>query len=149
MINKVQRTSVKALFERDGRVLLVKDPKGVWELPGGRIEHGEAPEEALVRELNEELGWTNVIIKSIIDAWSFSAEANETNYHFVILTYGCSCDEESIKENEEYTEYKWMAPSEIKNINMRDGYKRTINKFLNLTPSAPLLNLFSSNNKLS
>jgi len=127
MINKVQRTSVKALFERGGKVLLVKDPKDVWELPGGRIEHGEEPEETLKRELQEELGWTNVVIKNIVDAWSFSAESNEANYHFLILTYICSCDEEIIKENEEYTEYKWMTPLEIKSINMRDGYKRTIN----------------------
>ena len=128
MINKVQKTSVKALFERDGKILLVKDPKGVWELPGGRIEHGEEPEEALKRELREELGWTNVVVKNIVDAWSFSVEVNDTDYHFIILTYLCSCDEDVIKENEEYTKYKWMTPSEIESINMKDGYKRTINK---------------------
>jgi 8-oxo-dGTP diphosphatase len=50
-----------ALVDRDGRVLLAQRPPGkklagLWEFPGGKIEAGETPEAALVRELNEELG---------------------------------------------------------------------------------------------
>ena len=54
------------LIDRDGRVLLSKRPSGksmagLWEFPGGKVENGEVPEEALIRELKEELG---------IDTWS-------------------------------------------------------------------------------
>ena len=54
------------LIDRDGRVLLSQRPSGksmagLWEFPGGKVENGEVPEEALIRELNEELG---------IDTWS-------------------------------------------------------------------------------
>ncbi len=50
-----------ALVDRDGRVLLAQRPPGkkmagLWEFPGGKIEAGETPEHALVRELHEELG---------------------------------------------------------------------------------------------
>ncbi len=50
-----------ALIDRDGRVLLAQRPEGkamagLWEFPGGKVEEGETPEEALMRELDEELG---------------------------------------------------------------------------------------------
>ena len=130
MVKKTQKTTVKALFEKDKKILLVKDPKGVWEMPGGRIEHGENPEEALKRELQEELGWNNVDIKNIVDSWTFSSEVDDTQYHFIILTYICDSSEEKIKENEEYTEYRWVPVDEIEGLNMRDGYKETIRKFM-------------------
>ena len=50
-----------ALIDADGRVLLAQRPEGkamagLWEFPGGKVEPGETPEAALIRELKEELG---------------------------------------------------------------------------------------------
>ncbi len=57
---------VAAFLVQEGKVLLARRPEGkarggFWEFPGGKVEEGETPEEALVRELNEELGlWVQV-----------------------------------------------------------------------------------------
>lgn len=129
MTKKIQQITVKGLFEKNGNILLVKDVKGIWELPGGRINHGEEPKEALERELNEELGWSKVDIKNIIDAWSFSSRVNDAHYHFIVLIYACASNEEKIKKNDEYVKYQWIPISEVENLNMQKGYKDTLRKF--------------------
>ena len=60
-VTKMVLVSAVALIDRDGRVLLAqrlegKAMAGLWEFPGGKIESGETPEAALIRELHEELG---------------------------------------------------------------------------------------------
>ena len=79
------------LIDRDGHVLLSQRPSGksmagLWEFPGGKVENGEVPEEALIRELNEELG---------IDTWSsclaplsFASHSYE-DFHLLMPVFVC------------------------------------------------------------
>ena len=83
--------SAVALIDPDGRALLAQRPEGksmagLWEFPGGKVEPGETPEAALIRELQEELG---------IDTWAsclapltFASHAYET-FHLLMPLFVC------------------------------------------------------------
>lgn len=80
-----------ALVDADGRILLQQRPTGksmagLWEFPGGKIEPGETPEAALVRELEEELGISTHV--SCLAPAAFASEALGNN-HLLLLLYIC------------------------------------------------------------
>ena len=62
--------SIKGVLVEAGRVVLLENERDEWELPGGRLEPGEAPETCLVREFAEELGAV-VEVAHIIDCWLY------------------------------------------------------------------------------
>jgi 8-oxo-dGTP diphosphatase len=78
-----------ALVRSDGRLLLAQRPKGkamagLWEFPGGKVEAGESPQGALVRELLEELGIT--VQETDMAAFSFASHAYE-NFHLLMPVF--------------------------------------------------------------
>ena len=80
-----------ALIDVDNRVLLAQRPKGkplegLWELPGGKIDYDERPEDALIRELKEELG---VDVKApCLAPLTFASHAYE-DFHLLMPLYVC------------------------------------------------------------
>ncbi|MCB2149942.1 MAG: (deoxy)nucleoside triphosphate pyrophosphohydrolase [Rhodobacteraceae bacterium] len=90
-MTKVVLVSAVALIDVDGRVLLAQRPEGkslagLWEFPGGKVEPGESPEAALIRELHEELGidtW-----KSCLAPLTFASHAYE-EFHLLMPVFAC------------------------------------------------------------
>jgi 8-oxo-dGTP diphosphatase len=88
---KVVLVSAVALIDRDGRVLLAQRPEGksmagLWEFPGGKVEPGETPEAALIRELHEELGiatWS-----SCLAPLTFASHAYP-DFHLLMPLFAC------------------------------------------------------------
>nr|WP_083926803.1 NUDIX domain-containing protein [Nocardiopsis valliformis] len=62
--------SVKSVVVRDGRVLLLRNERDEWEIPGGYIEHGETPTQAVTREVKEELGITPPTGRLLVVDWA-------------------------------------------------------------------------------
>jgi 8-oxo-dGTP diphosphatase len=91
MSTTIVLVSACALVDADGRVLLTKRPPGrplagLWEFPGGKIEQGERPEQALVRELAEELGI--VTEERCLAPLTFASHAYET-FHLLMPLFAC------------------------------------------------------------
>ncbi|MFO1034394.1 MAG: (deoxy)nucleoside triphosphate pyrophosphohydrolase [Hyphomicrobiales bacterium] len=88
---KLLLVAAVALIDKDGRVLLSKRPAGktlagLWEFPGGKIEVGERPETALIRELKEELGID--VTQACLAPLSFASHAYE-DFHLLMPLYVC------------------------------------------------------------
>lgn len=79
--------SVKGVMVRDGRVLLLRNEREEWELPGGRIEIGETPQQCLTREIEiaEATGWP-VKVEAILNSWMYHIPG--ARRHVFIATYG-------------------------------------------------------------
>jgi 8-oxo-dGTP pyrophosphatase MutT (NUDIX family) len=116
--------SIKGVVVREGRVLLLKNERDEWELPGGRIEVGEAPEECVTREIREETGWT-VVVGSILDSWMYHIAVAKKDVF--IVTYGChTTDTVAPVLSHEHKEIELFTEAEVPKLNMPDGYRRSI-----------------------
>lgn len=108
-----------ALVDRDGRVLLAQRPEGrsmagLWEFPGGKLEPGESPEAALIRELHEELG---------IDTWesclaplSFASHAYD-DFHLLMPLFACR-KWDGVPQPREHAALRWATVRNLANYPM-------------------------------
>lgn len=103
-----------ALIDPDGRVLVAQRPPhkamaGLWEFPGGKIEPGETPERALIRELREELG---ISVKAdCLAPYTFASHAY-AHFHLLMPLYLCRRWEGMARPNE-HSAIKWVKPREL------------------------------------
>jgi 8-oxo-dGTP pyrophosphatase MutT (NUDIX family) len=115
--------SVKGVAVRDGRVLLLENERGEWELPGGKLEPGEDPPECVVREISEETGW-QVTAGPILDCWQYHIRDGRD---VVIVTYGCHlAGNRPPVASPEHKQARLFAPADVAGLNMPTGYKRSV-----------------------
>ena len=108
-----------ALVDVDGRVLIAKRPPGkkmagLWEFPGGKVDAGETPEQALIRELKEELGIDTR--QSCLAPLTFASHAYE-DMHLLMPLYACRVwlGDPVPKEGQELA---WVRPVRMKDYPM-------------------------------
>lgn len=103
-----------ALVDRDNRVLLAQRPvgkslAGLWEFPGGKLDADESPEQALVRELKEELGIE--VCLTCLAPFAFASHAYET-FHLLMPLYVCRNWEGDLSPREGQI-IKWVRPADL------------------------------------
>jgi len=119
-------TSIKGVLLVNGRVLLVKNPRSEWELPGGRSEGGENHAQTLLREFAEELS-VDVAIADPIDSYLFEVIPGR---HVFIITYGCTLAGEFSPElSDEHTEHCLWPVERLSELNLPLGYRRSVEKW--------------------
>ena len=108
-----------ALVDADDRVLIAQRPEGkamagLWEFPGGKIAPGERPEDALIRELREELGIE--VKRARLAPLTFASHAYE-DFHLLMPLYVCRRWEGLVRPLEGQA-LKWVGPKELRNYPM-------------------------------
>ena len=120
--------SAVALIDRDGRVLLAQRPEGksmarLWEFPGGKIEPGETPETALIRELEEELGintTASCLAPLSFASHSYCASDNRAAFHLLMMLYVCR-RWQGHPQPIEGGALKWVRPQQLRDYPMPEA----------------------------
>lgn len=116
---KLLLVTAVALIDPEGRVLLAQRPEGkslagLWEFPGGKVEPGETPESALIRELKEELGidtW-----KSCLAPLTFASHSYD-DFHLLMPLFACRRWEGIVQGREGQT-LAWVKPAKLRDYPM-------------------------------
>ena len=116
---KLMLVAAVALVDADRRVLIAQRPEGkslagLWEFPGGKLEEGENPEQALIRELEEELGISTK--SACLAPVSFASHSYET-FHLLMPLYVCR-KWQGTPVAREHAALKWVRPQGLRDYPM-------------------------------
>jgi len=134
MERKYPEPTVGALIiNNSGEILLVKSPK--WNcgytIPGGHVELGEKIEDALKREIKEEVGIDIEVVGPLMVQEAIFPKTFFKKKHFIFLDYLCKAKNTEIKlDGREMTGFIWIKPEKALNLDIEPFTRNMINKYL-------------------
>ncbi len=129
---------VAAIVWRDGRVLMTRRPPGgplglFWEFPGGKVEPGETPEEALVRELREELGVGSTAREVLAVQTHTYPHGLTVELHFL----RCELDSSTFRCSPEVHGVRWVRPAEVDPGEVLEADRGVLSRLPSLVGTGP------------
>jgi ADP-ribose pyrophosphatase YjhB (NUDIX family) len=119
------RISVKSLIkDKEGRILLIREKDGRWELPGGGLEHGEDPTIGLSREVEEEIGFkVEHVAPSPSAFWTINKKVGHPEMTwFAFVAYDVQVSGEiKLGHNDEAHEARYVAAEEAKQLPLHEN----------------------------
>lgn len=127
LMSKRYPVSIKGIVEWTDKIILLKNERDEWELPGGKLEHNETPVECVEREILEELNLSTKVT-TLLDVWVYNI-LNEVEV--LIVTFGTKAvnSTEGLKVSPEHKELGLFSLEEIGQLNMPHGYKNSIAQY--------------------
>ncbi len=125
MENKFFFAAKALLFCKDKFLIVKRSDKArgahfYWEYPGGRLEFGEQPIEALRREIFEETGIKDFSVLCILNLWN---RLKTPTTQIIGATHLCKTSNCNVKLSEEHTEYAWITKEELPEYNIYPSIK--------------------------
>ena len=113
MSEKLFNVGIKSIIINDDKVLIVKNTKGFWEVPGGRVDANESIEETLRRELSEELpNIKSVVPGRILDARRLHKDIKD-NVSLILVFYAVTAEFDGEPTlSDEHIDYMWATKQE-------------------------------------
>lgn len=103
--------------------MLVHNDRGEWELPGGRLEDGESPQECVIRELREEAGVVTHV-EQVVDTWVYEVLPGQK---VLVVTFGCSADRPlEPARSAEHDDIGVFPTDSLDQIVIPEGYRTSI-----------------------
>ena len=113
--------SAKAILLLDGKVVLLKNEHGQWDLPGGKVHNGENPASAIVRECKEELG-IDIEVQSLKDIFQVRV-LNRINVMVILFECFTNSTQEQLLLSHEHFDIGLFTSQEIMDHNLLPDYK--------------------------
>jgi len=132
---------LKAFITNGEKLLILQDPEGFWELPGGRAEKQEILrplEEILLRETKEELGdQFEYKVSSIFHAWIRKPDPTKNiaqvyrDNDFCIFLVGIRCEYKKgdVTLSPEHKNFRWVTKEEVENLEFENTYKEAVLRY--------------------
>ncbi|MFN8499304.1 MAG: NUDIX hydrolase [Anaerolineae bacterium] len=128
--------AVGGIVVDENRVLLIQrghaPNKGLWTVPGGRVEFGETVREAVVREVREETGLTVELGPLVVIVDRMSQADAETPYHFIILDFLARHVGGALQAGDDAAAARWVSPGEWQALPTTDGLAPVLEKALRM-----------------
>jgi len=119
--------SVKGVVAHAGKVILLKNERDEWELPGGRLEADETLEQCVAREIAEELGLA-VSVGPLLDCWLYEPVPAR---RVLIVAYGCPLVGDAVPRlSDEHQALGWFDARALDGLALPAGNRRAITRWL-------------------